>query len=124
MRWAEKLDDNMVEQQKVRNRLVMAKFILCEEFNLVGVEIASWQPVIWCGFRDMTGYMAKIEPSGAEVLSASWPPKTRASPDESRHRRKNLPDLCHLPQNVAGRASSPRLPSHRPDFDSWQGWFA
>jgi len=40
MHWAEKLDDNTVEQQEVRNRLVMAKFILREEFNLIGIEIA------------------------------------------------------------------------------------
>ena len=53
MRWAEKLDDITVEQQEVRNRLVMAKFILREEFNLVGIEIASGQPVIWCGFHDI-----------------------------------------------------------------------
>jgi RimJ/RimL family protein N-acetyltransferase len=53
MRWAEKLDDNTVEQQEVRNRLVMAKFILREEFNLVGIETASGQPVIWCGFHDI-----------------------------------------------------------------------
>ena len=53
MHWAEKLEDNTVEQQEVRNRLVMAKFILREEFNLVGIEIATGQPVIWCGFHDI-----------------------------------------------------------------------
>ena len=53
MHWAEKLEDNTVEQQEVRNRLVMAKFILREEFNLVGIEISSGQPVIWCGLHDI-----------------------------------------------------------------------
>ena len=53
MTWAEKLDDFTVEQQEVRIRLVMAKFILREELNLVGIEIASGQLVIWCGFHSI-----------------------------------------------------------------------
>lgn len=51
MAWAERLDDNSAEQQEIRTRLIMAKFILREEFNLLGIEIASGQPVIWCGFH-------------------------------------------------------------------------
>jgi RimJ/RimL family protein N-acetyltransferase len=51
MGWAESLDDNGAEQQEIRTRQVMAKFVLREEFNLLGVEIASGQPVIWCGFH-------------------------------------------------------------------------
>ncbi len=66
----------------------------------------------------LTSHMAKTEPSGTKAIIASWPPKTRVLPDDSRHRRRNLPDLCHLLQNVAGKASSPRLPSRRPEFDS------
>jgi RimJ/RimL family protein N-acetyltransferase len=53
MLWAENLDNNTVEQQEIRTRMVMAKFILREELNLVGIEIASGQPVIWCGFHDI-----------------------------------------------------------------------
>ena len=53
MQWAGKLDDNTVEQQEIRTRMVMAKFILREELNFVGIEIASRQPVIWCGFHDI-----------------------------------------------------------------------
>lgn len=53
MAWAEDLDDNTAEKQEIRTRHVMVKFILREEFNLVGVEIASGQPVIWCGFHSI-----------------------------------------------------------------------
>src|ERR1700761_6031241 len=51
MVWAEKLDDNSAEQQEIRTRQVMAKFVLREEFNLLGIETASGRPVIWCGFH-------------------------------------------------------------------------
>ena len=53
MAWAENLDDNTAEQQEIRTRHVMAKFILREEFNFLGIEIASGQPVIWCGFHSI-----------------------------------------------------------------------
>ncbi|HEY1744749.1 MAG TPA: GNAT family N-acetyltransferase [Granulicella sp.] len=51
MGWAETLADNTVEQREIRTRQIMAKFVLREEFNLLGVEIASGQNVIWCGFH-------------------------------------------------------------------------
>jgi RimJ/RimL family protein N-acetyltransferase len=53
MGWAETLADNSVEQKEIRNRHIMAQFILREEFNLLGVEIASGQTVIWCGFHSV-----------------------------------------------------------------------
>ncbi len=53
MAWAEKLEENTAEQQEIRTRKVMAMFLLREEFNLVGIEIRSGQPVIWCGFHSM-----------------------------------------------------------------------
>jgi RimJ/RimL family protein N-acetyltransferase len=53
MAWAESLDDNTLEQQEIRNRQVAAKFALREEFSLIGVELASGEPVIWCGLHEM-----------------------------------------------------------------------
>ncbi len=53
MDWAERLEDNTPEQAEVRTRQSMAKFILREEFNLLGIEIATGQPVIWCGFHSV-----------------------------------------------------------------------
>jgi ribosomal-protein-serine acetyltransferase len=51
MAWAESLDNHSAEQMEIRTRQIMAKFVLREEFNLLGVEIASGQPVIRCGFH-------------------------------------------------------------------------
>jgi RimJ/RimL family protein N-acetyltransferase len=31
----------------------MARFLLREELNLLGIEIATGQPVVWCGFHDI-----------------------------------------------------------------------
>lgn len=53
MTWAENLKDFTIEQQEIRIREQTAKFILRQEFNLLGIENVSGQPVIWCGFHDM-----------------------------------------------------------------------
>ena len=61
MAWAETLDDNSAEQQEIRTRHVMARFILREEFNLLGIEIATGQPVIWCGFHGVDWHARQCE---------------------------------------------------------------
>ena len=53
MAWAENLDDFTAEQQEIRNQQVIASFLRREDFNLVGIEIATGRPVIWCGFHDV-----------------------------------------------------------------------
>jgi RimJ/RimL family protein N-acetyltransferase len=53
MAWAERLEDNTAVQQEIRTRHVMATFLLREEFNLMGIEIATDEPVIWCGFHNV-----------------------------------------------------------------------
>jgi RimJ/RimL family protein N-acetyltransferase len=53
MAWAERLEDNTAEKQEIRTRHVMAKFLLREEFNLLGIERATGRPVIWCGFHNI-----------------------------------------------------------------------
>ena len=53
MAWAERLEDNSAEQQEIRTRHVMAQFLRREELNLLGLEIASGLPVIWCGFHNI-----------------------------------------------------------------------
>ncbi len=53
MDWAECLEDNTPEKQEIRTRQVMAKFLLHEEFNLVGIELETGQPVLWCGFHNI-----------------------------------------------------------------------
>jgi RimJ/RimL family protein N-acetyltransferase len=53
MHWAERLEEFTAEQQEVRCRCNIASFILREELNLLGIELASGQPVIWCSFYDL-----------------------------------------------------------------------
>ena len=53
MAWAQTLQDNTAEKQEIRTREVMAKFILREELNLLGIEHTAGQPVIWCGFHSI-----------------------------------------------------------------------
>ena len=53
MAWAENLADNTAEKQEIRTRQVIASFARREEFNLLGIEVASGRPVIWCGFHSI-----------------------------------------------------------------------
>jgi ribosomal-protein-serine acetyltransferase len=53
MRWAERRDAFTAEAMEIRNRQVMARFVLREEIGLMGVESASGTVVVWCGFHDI-----------------------------------------------------------------------
>lgn len=72
MRWAESLDAFTVESMEIRNRHVMASFILRESIELIGCDIATGQPVIWCGLHDIdwqgrqcdTGYWVRKSAQG------------------------------------------------------------
>ena len=65
MAWAENLSDFTVEQQEIRIRQQMARFASREELNLLGIEIATGQPVVWCGFHD-------IDWKGRECNTGFW----------------------------------------------------
>jgi len=79
MDWAENLEDNTAEKQEIRTRQVMAKLLLREEFNLVGIELATGQPVIWCGFHSVdwrargcdTGYWVRKSAQGRGFATES-----------------------------------------------------
>src|SRR5271170_3370230 len=53
MRWAENPDAFTAESMEIRNRQVMAGFILREGIELIGVEAATGAAVIWGGFHDI-----------------------------------------------------------------------
>ena len=53
MRWAENQDAFTAELMEIRNRQVMASFILREGIELIGVEAATGTAVIWCGLHDI-----------------------------------------------------------------------
>lgn len=53
MRWAENREAFTAESMEIRNRHVMASFILRESIELIGLEAATGEAVIWCGFHDI-----------------------------------------------------------------------
>jgi RimJ/RimL family protein N-acetyltransferase len=52
MRWAENRDDFTVELMEIRNRHVLASFILRQDLELIGVEAATGTAVVSCGLYD------------------------------------------------------------------------
>jgi RimJ/RimL family protein N-acetyltransferase len=68
MRWAENPDDFTAERMEIRTRQMMASFLLREVIELSAIEIATGQPVVWCGFHDIdwtaricdTGYWVRM----------------------------------------------------------------
>jgi RimJ/RimL family protein N-acetyltransferase len=51
MRWAEDRSAFTVEAMETRNRQVMARFLLREEIELIGIESATGQSVVWTGLH-------------------------------------------------------------------------
>jgi RimJ/RimL family protein N-acetyltransferase len=72
MRWAEDWDLFTAESMEIRNRHVMASFILRESIELIGVEAGTGAAVIWCGLHDIdwqgrqcdTGYWVRKSAQG------------------------------------------------------------
>src|SRR5208282_4227966 len=53
MRWAENRDAFTAESMEIRNRQLMASFILREVLELIGIEAATGTAVVWCGLHDI-----------------------------------------------------------------------
>jgi RimJ/RimL family protein N-acetyltransferase len=53
MRWAEHRDAFTAESLEIRNRQVMAGFLLREAIELIGIEVATGRAVVWCGLHDI-----------------------------------------------------------------------
>ena len=53
MRWAENREFFTADNMEIRNRHVMAGFILRESIELIGLEAATGEAVVWCGFHDI-----------------------------------------------------------------------
>ncbi len=63
MRWAENPDDFTAERMEIRTRQMMASFLLREVIELMGIETATGQPVVWCGLHDID-WQARICDTG------------------------------------------------------------
>lgn len=53
MRWAESRHQFTAELMEIRNRHVMASFILREVIELIGIESSTGTAVVWCGLHDI-----------------------------------------------------------------------
>jgi len=53
MRWAEHSAALTAELLEIRNRHVMAGFILRESIELIGIDTATGTAVVWCGLHDI-----------------------------------------------------------------------
>src|SRR4051794_4718824 len=53
MRWAKDRDAFTAELMEIRNRHVMAGFLLRESIELIGIETQTGKAVVWCGFHDI-----------------------------------------------------------------------
>jgi RimJ/RimL family protein N-acetyltransferase len=53
MRWAENREAFTTELMEIRNRKVMASFLLRETIELIGIERGTGKAVVWCGFHDI-----------------------------------------------------------------------
>lgn len=53
MRWAEHRESLTAESLEIRDRQMMASFLLRELIELIGIEVATGRPVVWCGLHDI-----------------------------------------------------------------------
>jgi RimJ/RimL family protein N-acetyltransferase len=79
MWWAESLDQFTAQQLERRNREAMANFLRREVIDLLGIEIATGGPVIWCSFYNIdwearrchTGFWVRRSAQGRNVATES-----------------------------------------------------
>jgi RimJ/RimL family protein N-acetyltransferase len=77
MAWAENLDQFTSERLEARNRQAMANFLHRKPLELIGVEIATGEPVIWCGLHDIdwtsrqcdTGFWVRKSAQGRNIAT-------------------------------------------------------
>ena len=61
MSWAERLEDLTAEQAEIRILHVLAQYQLREEINLLGIEVVSGQPVVWCGYHNIDWHARRCD---------------------------------------------------------------
>jgi RimJ/RimL family protein N-acetyltransferase len=69
MRWAEDRDRFTSELMEIRNRQMMASFLLRECIELIGIEASTGTAVVWCGLHD-------IDWQGRQCDTGYWVRKT------------------------------------------------
>jgi RimJ/RimL family protein N-acetyltransferase len=114
MRWAENPGGFTTELMEIRNRHVMASFILREAIELIGVETATGTAVIWCGLHDIdwqchqcdTGYWVRKSAQGQGIATEATNAMVRYAFGALGMRRIGL---THSGGNEASRRIAERL---------------
>lgn len=114
MGWAENRDEFTAELMEIRNRHVMASFILRETIELIGIEAATGTPVVWCGFHDInwqgrqcdTGYWVRKSAQGQGFATEATNALVRYAFGALGMRRVGL---THSAGNAASRRVAEKL---------------
>jgi RimJ/RimL family protein N-acetyltransferase len=114
MRWAENREAFTAESMEIRNRHVMASFILRESIELIGLEAETGTAVIWCGLHDIdwqgrqcdTGYWVRKSAHGRGLATEATHALVRYAFGALGMRRIGL---THSGGNEASRRIAERL---------------
>jgi RimJ/RimL family protein N-acetyltransferase len=114
MRWADNREAFTPELMEIRNRRVMAGFILREAMELIGIEAVTGTAVIWCGLHDIdwqgrqcdTGFWVRKSAQGRGFASEAANALVRYAFGALGMRRVGL---THSAGNEASRRIAERL---------------
>ncbi len=79
MSWAENLNTFTAEQIDMRYRQATGSFLQRDAIELLGIEVATSEPVVWCGFHDIdwracqcdTGFWVRRSAQGKNIATES-----------------------------------------------------
>jgi RimJ/RimL family protein N-acetyltransferase len=114
MSWAEHLDRFTSEQLEIRNRQAMDNFIQRGPIELLGIEIATGEPVVWCGLHDIdwkayqcdTGFWVRRSAQGRNIATEATNAMLRYAFGALGMRRVGL---THSDGNEASRRIAEKL---------------
>lgn len=114
MRWAECRDAFTAESMEIRNRHVMASFLLPESIELIGVETQTGKAVVWCGFYELdwtarqchTGFWVRKSAQGKGIATETANAMVRYAFEALGMRRVGL---THTSGNEAPRRIAEKL---------------
>jgi RimJ/RimL family protein N-acetyltransferase len=114
MWWAENLDQFTTERLEMRYRHAVAKFAQRDPIELLGIEIATGEPVVWCGFHDIdweayrcdTGFWVRRSAQGRNIATESTNAMLRYAFGALGMRRVGL---THSDGNEASRRIAEKL---------------
>lgn len=117
MHWAEDPNAFTPESMEARYRHLLARPLLAESIELIGIDIAAQIPVVWCGFHDIdwearrcdTGFWARKSAQGRGIATEAANALLRYAFEQLGMRRVGL---THSKGNGASRRIAEKLGFH------------